>query len=77
MSEGIPIVPAEQTWIARISTSEGPAFIWMADRWGSCPDGVKGHDFQFWSAPLQFSPDGDIMPIKFVERWDITWAWGD
>jgi len=75
--EGIPIVPAQQTWIARISMPEGPAFIWMADRWGSCPDGVKGHDFQFWSAPLHFSPDGDIMPIKFVERWDITWLWGN
>jgi hypothetical protein len=75
--EGAPIVPAQQTWIARIPTSEGPAFIWMGDRWESCPDGVKGHDFQSWSAPLKFSPDGDILPIKIVERWHITWAWGD
>jgi hypothetical protein len=75
--EGAPIVPAQQTWVARIPTSEGPAFIWMGDRWESCPDGVKGHDFQSWSAPLKFSPDGDILPIKIVERWHITWAWGD
>jgi hypothetical protein len=74
---GAPIISAQETWVARIPTSEGPAFIWMGDRWESCPDGVKGHDFQFWSAPLKFSPDGDILPIKIVERWHITWAWGD
>jgi hypothetical protein len=54
-----------------------PLFIWMADRWESSPDGIKGHDFQFWSAPLKFSPDGDILPIENIGRWNITWAWGD
>ena len=53
-----------------------PLFIWMADRWGSRSDGVKGHDFQFWSVPLKFSPDGDILAIENIEQWDITWAWG-
>jgi hypothetical protein len=76
-NEGVPIVPAQQTWVARIPMSEGPAYIWMGDRWESCPDGVKGHDFQFWSAPLKFSPDGDILPIENIGRWDITWAWSD
>jgi beta-xylosidase len=74
---GAPIIPAQETWVARIPMSGEPLFIWMADRWGSCPDGVKGHDFQFWSAPLKFSPDGDILPIENIGRWDITWAWGD
>ncbi|MGA3284740.1 MAG: family 43 glycosylhydrolase [Verrucomicrobiota bacterium] len=67
-----PNIPAQETWVARIPTSEGPVFIWMADRWQSCLDGVNGHDFQFW-VPLKFSPDGDILPIKAVTQWYISW----
>jgi len=74
---GALIIPAQETWVARIPMSGEPLFIWMGDRWESCPDGVKGHDFQFWSAPLKFSPDGDILPIENIGRWDITWAWGN
>jgi hypothetical protein len=76
-TEGAPIVPAQQTWVAKIPMSGEPLYIWMGDRWESTPDGVKGHDFQFWSAPLRFSSDGDILPMKNIERWDITWSWGD
>ena len=73
-----PVIPAQETWVARIPMSGGPAFIWMADRWQSAPDGIKGHDFQFWSAPLKFNPYNDtILPIENIGRWDITWAWGD
>ncbi len=71
---GVPIIPAQQTWVAEIPTSQGLAFIWMADRWQSTPDGVKGHDFQFWSAPLEFNTNGDILPIKNVGRWHIQSA---
>jgi hypothetical protein len=70
-----PIVPAQQTWVAKIPMSGEPSYIWMGDRWESTPDGIKGHDFQFWSAPLQFGPDGDILSMKNVRRWDITWSW--
>ncbi len=64
-----PIVAAQQTWIATIPTSSGPVFIWMADRWGSTPDSLKGHDFQFWSSPLRFSSDGGILPIEPLSSW--------
>ena len=74
---GAPIISAQESWVAKIPMVDEPIFIWMGDRWQSCPDGVKGHDFQFWSAPLKFSPDGDILPIENIGRWDITWAWGD
>lgn len=74
--DGMPIVAAQQTWIAQIPGSEGPAFIWMGDRWGSRPDGVKGHDFQFWSAPLKFSADGSIQPIENVPSWEAKIAVG-
>ena len=77
LAYNLPAISAQQTWVAKIPMSGGPAFIWMGDRWESRPDGVKGHDSQFWSAPLKFSPDGDILPIENIGRWDITWAWGD
>lgn len=65
---GKPIIPAQQTWVARIPTRNGNAFIWLGDRWGSRPDGIKGHDFQYWSAPLKFSADGDILPLTPLEQ---------
>ena len=66
---GKPTVGAQQTWVAQIPTAQGPAFVWMGDRWGSRPDGIKGHDFQFWSAPLEFAPDDSIAPLKNVPSW--------
>jgi hypothetical protein len=72
-----PIVPAQQTWVAKIPMSKESLYIWMGDRWESTPDGIKGHDFQYWSAPLQFGPDGDIQPMKNIKQWDITWSWGN
>jgi hypothetical protein len=73
----VPFLPAQQTWVAKIPTIGEPAFFWMADRWQSTPDGVKGHDFQFWSAPLKFDPDGSIEPLKDVAQWHITWGAGN
>jgi len=72
-----PLIPAQETWVAKIPVTEGQdLFIWMADRWQSTPDGLKGHDFQYWSTPLQFDPNDDtILPIKEVLRWHITWGW--
>jgi hypothetical protein len=66
-----PIVSGQQASIARIPTPEGEALIWIADRWGSRPDGVKGHDFQFWSAPLRFDGEGNILPIENLSQWSL------
>jgi hypothetical protein len=75
--DGATVMRAQQACVAKIPMAAEPLYIWMGDRWQSSPDKVKGHDAQFWSAPLQFSPDGDIRPIKNIQRWDITWAWGN
>jgi hypothetical protein len=72
-----PAIHAQETWVARIPMADGPVFIWMADRWRSSPDGIQGHDFQFWSAPLEFGTNDTILPVKNAARWDITWSWGD
>lgn len=68
-ADGRPRVPAQQTFVAQVLTPSGPAFLWMGDRWGSKPDGVKGHDLQFWSPPLRFTPDGMIEPIENAPKW--------
>jgi len=68
-AEGRPIIAAQQTFVAEVLTPAGPAFLWMADRWGSRPDGVKGHDLQFWSGPLHFTSDGLIEPLDAAPAW--------
>ncbi len=65
---GNPIIAAQQTYVAQLPTPRGPVYLWMGDRWGSRPDGVKGHDFQYWSRPLEFTEDGNIRPLQ----WDAT-----
>lgn len=68
-ADGRPLVTAQQTFVAQVLTPAGPAFLWMADRWGSRPDGVKGHDLQFWRPPLRFTLDGMIEPIENTSKW--------
>lgn len=37
----------------------GVEYVWTGDRWGSAPDGLKSHDFQYWQ-PLAF--DDSVSP---------------
>jgi beta-xylosidase len=69
---GKPIIPAQQTYVATLETPNGPAYIWMGDEWRSQTDGVKGHDVQYWSAPLQFNADGSIATLKPVRSWTVN-----
>jgi hypothetical protein len=66
---GNPIIAAQQTYVARLPAPGGDTYVWMGDRWGSRPDGIKGHDLQYWSAPLQFLPDGNIAPLADRPGW--------
>lgn len=72
-SKNRPLIAGQETWVAKIPTAGEPLFIWMADRWESTPDGIEGHNFQFWSAPLKFRPAGDILPLENVAAWQIQW----
>ncbi len=65
------IIKAQQTHVAIIPAKGGPAFIWMGDRWKSAPDKIKGHDFQYWSSPLQFDAGGMTRQLKFEDYWTI------
>ena len=70
-SGGQIVVPAQQTFVAEITTASGIAYLWMGDMWGSRPDGVKGHDLQYWSAPLAFDGAGMIAPMTKVDGFTL------
>jgi hypothetical protein len=65
------VIPAQQTFIAEIPTLSGKKYLWMGDLWGSRPDGIKGHDFQYWSSPLQFDKQGNILPLRWENEWTL------
>lgn len=69
----VPIISAQETWVANFSVGGQSAYIWIGDRWESTPDGLIAHDFQYWS-PLDFTPDGHIQPLKPLGQWGITWT---
>jgi hypothetical protein len=66
----MPIIPAQQTHIMPLQTMNGIEYIWMGDLWGSASDNKKGHDYQYWSAPLIFDQNGEIEPLKWVNEWE-------
>jgi len=70
-AEGRIVIPAQQTHIARLGAAESDPLIWMGDCWESTPDGIKGHDFQYWSAPLQFDDNDDPLPLTRQDAWSI------
>ncbi len=70
----LPIIPAQQTFVMPLKTSAGLQYIWMGDLWGSANDNIKGHDYQYWGAPLVFDANGDIEAIKWVDKWNATIA---
>lgn len=65
------IIPGQQTWVANIPTDQGPQFVWMADLWQSAPDGIKGHDLQFW-APMDFNWRTKTIQIGNSNRWSMN-----
>lgn len=65
------IVDAQQAHVAQIPSASGRLFMWMGDRWGSTPDGIKGHDFQVW-LPLEFGDEGVVRPLARLSVWQIT-----
>jgi len=64
------IVKAQQAYIAKLPGPDGGVYLWMGDRWHSSPDGIKGHDFQYW-AVLSFDADGMIEQLENKNTWTI------
>ncbi|HEY1661537.1 MAG TPA: family 43 glycosylhydrolase [Verrucomicrobiae bacterium] len=64
-----PFIHAQETWVAQLPTGGDPWYIWIADGWHTAHDGTRGHDFQYWSEPLKFNPDGSIQPLRYTPSW--------
>ena len=63
----VSITHAQQNVVIRVRGTDGnETFVWTGDLWQQSPDGLKGHEGQYWS-PLDFSSDGSIEPMKYVE----------
>jgi len=66
-----PIIPAQQTFVMPLETTNGIQYIWMGDLWGSASDNIKGHDYQYWSPPLVFDEQGGIQTMEWVDEWQV------
>ena len=66
---GPVIIPAQQTYVMEYPTEDGMQYLWMGDIWGSASDNVKGHDYQYWSSPLEFDEQGWIAPLGYEGEW--------
>lgn len=70
-AEGKPIIPAQQAYVMPLQTAKGTEYIWMGDLWGSASDNIKGHDYQYWSAPLRFYESGLMQPLHWTDEWKL------
>ena len=50
-------------------------YLYSGDLWSSSPDGLKSHDIQYWSPPLQFDDAAQppsIAILHFVNNFTIN-----
>ena len=66
---------AQQNFVIRVPGASGgdgdATFVWTGDRWQQAPDGLKGHEGQFW-APLSFDEQGRIGEVRWVDAFNLT-----
>ncbi|CAF1182483.1 unnamed protein product [Adineta ricciae] len=62
------IARSQQNYIIKVTNSSGyTTYVWTGDRWQQAPDGIKGHEPQFWT-PLNFDKDGRIEKMKWIDE---------
>lgn len=61
---------AQQNYVIEVETLSGLAYVWTGDRWQQAPDGIKGHEPQFW-VPLAFDPAGQIGHVSWVDSFTL------
>lgn len=53
---------------------EPDMYLYTGDLWSSAPDGLKSHDIQYWSPPLEFDDSVEpptIKTLSFVSNFEI------
>ena len=64
---------AQQNFVIQIPAdgSGEDEYVWTGDRWQQSPDGLKGHEGQFW-APLEFDAAGAIAPVRWLDNFTVA-----
>lgn len=66
-SKDVAVTRSQQDFTAKIPDGNGGfSFVYMGSRWGQAPDGLKGHEPQYWY-PLDFNADGSIAHITWQD----------
>jgi len=68
------VVPAQQFGvfgIPSIGAVDNLEYLWVGMRYGSAPDGLKNHDYQYWW-PLQFDANGVVQNMTFQDSFTLS-----
>eukprot|EP00047_Mylnosiga_fluctuans_P006490 m.247211 g.247211 ORF g.247211 m.247211 type:complete len:382 (-) comp15327_c0_seq1:59-1204(-) len=69
-SKDVSVTRSQQNFVIEVQTTTGIEYVWTGDRWQQAPDGIKGHDPQYW-VPLDFTADGTIKPVSWVDSFTM------
>ena len=76
----VSVTRAQQNFVIEVPTAckegeEAPCmtYVWTGDRWQQSPDGLKGHEGQFW-APLEFDDQGRIKEMKWIDNFTLHYT---
>lgn len=64
---------AQQTNVFRVPSRDPTrpdSYVWQGDRWQSAPDGLKAHDYTYWSV-LSFTGNGSVVPIQWQDAIEV------
>lgn len=62
------ITRSQQNYIIKVTNSSGyTTYVWTGDRWQQAPDGIKGHEPQYWT-PLTFDANGVIEKVQWTDE---------
>ena len=65
---------SQQNFIIQVETAAGTEYVWTGDRWMQAPDGVKGHEPQYWTK-LVFDDSvqpAAILPLSWVDEFTLN-----
>ena len=69
-----PVTQAQQNYVIEVPLTNGSsAYVWTGDKWQQSPNQKYDEQPQTW-LPLAFDSDGDILPLKAVDRFELDVA---
>ena len=67
------VTHAQQFSVTPVYTSGGVVPMFIGIRFGSAPDFIKSHDFQYWY-PLSFDGSNDMLNVTWVDSFSLDLA---